>query len=138
MTIGRSLRLDELTQYAIAHPDGFTMPEATADLGWSLSQYDRAVKDVRTLCGKFDTITLVCVPAGKHQPWTYRLVGTMDDAAEWVTIQSKIIDTRIDTEIDVLTALLRSVDVRTIEGRRIKLKLKTFVRLREDLADMVP
>jgi hypothetical protein len=130
----RELRRDALYDYAVAHPEGFTAPQAMADLELTGKQADIAVRDVRLMLGS-DEINLVCDPQGSRDPWLYRLVGDMDGAAPWIANRERDMMSRLQTVRAVASSIVHATDGRSLGGRRAAKVRRTITRLIEDLEE---
>lgn len=128
-------RAEQLFDYAISKPDGFTRPEACIDLEMTWPEFNSAVHRLRKILG-YDDITLVCDPAGMRQPWTYRLSGELDSGSAWVSNRLRDSEARFTTIENVVKPLVSATDGRTTEGRRARVILRAVTRLREDLSDI--
>lgn len=112
----RSENVDNLFDYATRKPAGFTKGDACADLRLKADEFNRAVNDIRRIFAK-DSITLVCVPAGQRQQWTYQLVGAYEVGGIWVDNRMADARTRFKTVAAITATLVNATDGRSRQGR---------------------
>jgi hypothetical protein len=137
MRNNRALHIKELFDYAVAHPAGFTRPEAQAALGWNRSLFTKIMRDLRLLLGGTDTINLVCDLQGRaSEPHRYQLVGNIDDAREYIGRRLRDVESRVLTARNVVNSIARATDARTRDGRRARIIKRGLTRIVEDLADL--
>ena len=73
---------DELFDFAVGHPEGFTRSDACDEYSCSSRDFDSVARDLRRVLGDDDNIFLVCTTQGRGE-WRYQLVGNLDGAREW-------------------------------------------------------
>ncbi len=129
--------IESLWDHLVAHPDGTTKPEMAAALSVSKRKISDVIKTFRVYFGD-DTINLVSVPQGFGESHLYRLVGTTDEAREWVSMSWKHVEARLVTVIAVVRAFVNGSDGRTIDGRLARVWLRHFTRALEDIEDLQP
>lgn len=133
----RDARRDDLWDYAVAHPDGFTNEQAMSEFDWDLKTFNTAVQDLRLLL-EDDQITLPCDPQGQHEKWLYRLVGHYDDGRAWAINRLLDSETRLRTIEAYSSALMHSTDGRTADGKKARLIHSTAAYLREQIELLDP
>lgn len=126
-------RRDQLFDYAVAHPDGFTIDDLTGDTGWNRRDANAAIHDLREYLGTMDDINLPCSPNGYGQRWIYRLVGTMADTHGWTKNRLGDTETRLRTMNSMTASIVRGTDGRSTEGRKARLIETGLRHLVEDL-----
>lgn len=126
---------EALYDYAVSKPDGFTNVDFMAEHGVSLPDFNKAANKLRSILAD-DTITLICDPAEAKSPWTYRLVGKVDEGSPWVTNRLRDAESRFATMGAVAASLVNATDGRSADGRRARLMLKALTRLKEDLDEV--
>ena len=124
-----------LFDYAVAHPDGFTVDDVKSEFGWSADQTNRAARALRMILAE-DTINLVCDPSGQRTRWRYRLVGNLEDAKPWASNRLRDIENRLETICGVAKSIAAATDGRSTEGRRARKIYKTLDYLHGELADI--
>lgn len=132
MTALNEERAIELYEYAVDHPDGFTNIEATTELNWPNLSTFRAVARTLRLLFIDDSINLICEPNGIG-PWTYRLVGTYDDAQLWARNRLLDSETRLGTIEAVSHSVVQATDGRSTDGRKARMIYNTVHYLRQQL-----
>jgi hypothetical protein len=137
MSPDREFKRDLLFNYAVDHPT-FTVDDLRRDLGWSYGQTRTALHDLRLFLGEFDDVALPCNPTGTRERWEYGLVGGLDGAREWIHNRTGDAESRIQTVLASLNALVQKVDGRTVDGRRIVTMHRQLTRLVEDLSEIAP
>lgn len=127
--------VEALYDYAVAQPEGFTNVDFMAEHGVTLADFNTAVNKLRALLAD-DTITLICDPGEARSPWTYRLVGKVDEGSPWVQNRLRDAESRFVTMAHVATSLVNATDGRSADGRRARLIHKSLTRLKEDLDEI--
>ena len=123
-------------EFAHAHPDGFKKSDLCAETGMSMAAANKAIQGVRNIFAN-DSTTLTCVPAGRYEEWTYRLVDTMKDGGGfWVDNRMRDARARFTTLKAVTSALVHATDGRTKDGRVAREMHLTASQLLERL-DMI-
>lgn len=118
------------------NPGGLTIDQMADALHVSHRQIGHGIRALRIVLGDTDTISLVADPDHGHkEPWTYRLVGTLDEVIPWTGFSIKHIEARITTTAAVV-APMTAGDARTTETRKARLIHRSLSRLSEDLADI--
>ena len=130
---GRQDRATELFDLLVSSPDGLTVPYLREKLSWRENHAREAIHDLRLMFGEIDEINLICEPIDGRGPWTYRLVGTTEDADEWTQIRMRDIDSRMVTVHALTRSLVKATDGRSSTGRKARLLERTFRHLIEDL-----
>lgn len=130
-----NIATETLFDYAVAHPDGFSKYDFANEHNLSMDQVNGAIRRLRRILAD-DTITLICEQGEAQKPWTYRLVGNVDESSPWVRNRLTDAETRFVTLSSVARALVNATDGRTIEGRRARAIHKACVRAKEDLDDL--
>lgn len=133
----REARRDMLFDYAVRHPAGFTNEDVMADEGWSLREFNDAVRDLRLFLGGFDDINLPCDPTSGRDRWVYRLVGNLDDARGWITNRLGDTESRIRTQQAMMASIVTATDGRTSEGRKARVIETALRHLVEDLDNLI-
>jgi hypothetical protein len=135
----RAEKVDELWDFAAAHPDGFTWADIRKECPWAAdrSHFFAIVRALRITIGAEDTINLVCEPQGSGELWLYRLVGTYDAARPWSANRLGDIESRLVTISGVSRSLVAATDGRSTDGRKSRLIAKVVDRLIEDLDEVI-
>lgn len=129
-------RINALFDYAANKLQGFTLQEAAHSLGYKRRTMEDTIWRLRKIFGDSDTINLVCDPNGYHEPWLYRLVGTLEEAKPWLDNRIGDCEGRIETTNAIAKSILAATDGRTLEGKSVRAMVKALTRLIEDLADL--
>jgi hypothetical protein len=119
MWMKRDDRVEDLLDYAMAHPT-WVLSEAAADLGWSIADVKATIRPLRSFLADFD-YNLVCESPGTVGEWIYKLVGSVNDSSPWIANRMKDSHTRLRTISNVNASIAKSVDKRTVEGRKANL-----------------
>lgn len=127
--------VDKLGDFALDHPEGWTISEAASGLKWPKHKVRQVIRDLRDLFGEDKDVNLVCEPDGWGE-WVYRLTGKLDEARWWISNRIADSDRRIRTILAVNRSIVAATDGRTIEGKRARLTVKYLERLVEDLSDL--
>lgn len=109
-----------------------TRQEVADHLNMSPRSIDRVVRDVRILLGATDSITV----AARTNPGGYKLVGTYEDAREWVTGRLSDAEVRLESIRYSMQALVTGTDGRTMDGKKARLIEMTTRHLVEQLQAM--
>jgi len=135
----RAEKVDELWDFAVAHPDGFTWADLRDEYPWAADRpsFFEVVRALRITIGAEDTINLVCEPQGTGELWRYRLVGTHEAAGSWNANRLGDIESRLVTVAGVARSLVAGSDGRSVGGRKSRLIAKVVGRLIEDLDELV-
>jgi hypothetical protein len=96
----------------------------------------RAVRRLRRILGGDSDGTLVCTPQMKGERWRYELTGEWAKAAPWAHTRIGDVESRLGSIHDVVGAVIRITDGRSVDGRKARLIRKVVGRLREDLAEV--
>src|SRR5262245_756981 len=126
-------RAEQLREYAESKPDGFKNHEAEAEFGWDRVQFNTATRVLRLMLGDADEIAFICEPDGWMNAWTYKLVGTTEDASPWTKNRVQDSKSRLVTMQATATALVRGTDGRTPEGKEARIIERHTTRALEDL-----
>ena len=131
-------KVNELWDFAVAHPDGFTWADCADKFSWAArrTEFFRIVRALRLTLGNGDSINLTCEPNGPKQLWLYRLSGTYDAARPWTANRLGDMECRLETIAGVSKSLVAATDGRSADGRKARLIAKTVGRLTEDLQEM--
>jgi hypothetical protein len=122
---------DELFDFAVAHPDGFTRSDVCSELTCSSRDFDSGVRELRAILGD-DEIFLVCWTQGRGE-WRYQLVGTYDKSRQWGVWMLAHSEARIESQQWLYKALTRALDGRTTEGRKARMMERAMRHLHEEL-----
>jgi hypothetical protein len=136
MTTPLATRVDQLWDYAVEHPEGFTREEAADALGVSHGMVGWIIRNLRETLAD-DDVNLVAEPDGVG-PWIYRLVGDLKEAGPWVNNRLADLETRIGTMANVAASIDHALKGRNVAGRKARVIRRTLVRLAEDLAELEP
>lgn len=131
-------RVLQLFDQHVANPKGLTLDQMTYDQGCSTVLTRLVIRKLREACAATDTVNLVCEPnpSDPNGQWLYRLAGNLDDARWWLSNRIGDAESRVRTLQDVTSALSRSADGRTAEGRRVRIIDRALTRLVEDLDEL--
>lgn len=88
--------VNELLDFAMVHPEGFTLPEFSQESGIALPQIGHAVHDLRDQL-EDGALQLVCRPNGPCSPWTYSLTDAAEDVALWTRSRTRDMTSRVRT-----------------------------------------
>ena len=127
-----TLDADQLFDYAVANPDGFTRSDACAKLECSSREFDATVRELRRILGDGDDIYLVCWTQGRGE-WRYQLIGNFDGSREWGVWMLAHSEARIETQQWLYRTLVKALDGRTIEGRKARMMERAMRHLHEEL-----
>lgn len=128
-----ALTADELFDFAVAHPEGFTRGQACEEFTCASREYDTAVRELRRILGTDDNIYLACWTNGNRGQWRYQLIGNFDGAREWGAWMLAHSEARIETQQWLYRALVKALDGRTVEGRKAKMMERAMRHLHEEL-----
>lgn len=131
-------KVNELWDFAVSHPDGFTWADAAERFAWAKDRpgFFAVVRRLRLTLGG-DTINLVCTPQAPGELWLYTLTGTYEAARPWNANRLNDLEKRLETIAHVSKSLVAATDGRTVDGRKARLISKTVGRLVEDLEEML-
>lgn len=132
----RAARANALFDFLAGTPHAVTRAQMMDALGCSLSSVDVAIRDVRIALGGDDTINLVANVAPGSAPWLYELTGDPEVARFWQVNRLVDLITRARTMAAVAASIRRSLDARTIDGRKAKILAVALSRAIEDLDDL--
>lgn len=127
-----SVTADDLFDFAVAHPQGFTRSEFRTDFPVTSREFDSLVRELRRILGDDDNIYLVCSTQGRGE-WRYQLIGNFDGSREWGVWMLAHSEARIETQQWLYRALVKALDGRTIEGRKAKMMERAMRHLHEEL-----
>jgi hypothetical protein len=136
MSPKREKRMSDLFDYVVKKANGFTIPEAVNDLDMRREHVRLAVYDLRRVFLADDQINIVCQPENGRAAWTYRLVGTQEQAEFWTRNRTDDAETRLVTIASVCRSIVNATDGRSSDGRRARIILRHVERAREDLAEI--
>lgn len=123
---------DELFDFAVSQPDGFTRGEVREQFSCSSREFDSVVRGLRQILGDDDNIFLVCDPQ-RRGGWLYKLVGDTDGSRAWAVWMLSHSESRLETELSQARTLVKATDGRSIEGRRARMIERSLRHLREEL-----
>jgi len=132
----RTNRRDDLLDLLENSPQGVTVYDMMRHLACTHCLANRAIYDLRLWLGDFDSITLVCTPNGKNQPWLYELTGYWDEVQPWVVYRIGDVETRLSTIHAATESIITATKGRgasTKAGQKVRLINMYVRRLREDL-----
>lgn len=115
-------------------PKGWTIHEISSYLEIPRRVADNIIRALRMSLGDSDEINVVYRVDGKQR--RYLLVGNFEDAKERLDIRLATYLANFETEVGILRSIVAGSDGRTREGRKARVVLKYFTRLREDLAEL--
>lgn len=136
MSAKREARMTRLFDYAVKRVNGFTIYQAAEELEMRVMHVRLAIYDLRRVFLSDDQINLVCQPENGHGPWTYRLVGSQEQAEFWVRNRTDDAETRLVTIASVCRSIVNATDGRSSDGRRARIIFRHVERAREDLAEL--
>src|SRR5262245_17849949 len=134
-------RAEELYDMLADAPDGMLSSEIEATAGWTLNERLKAAQTLRDwLAMEDDTITLTCdpdpyIPLG---PWRYRLIGgngVIDpEQSRWMINRLGDMERRLATIKHVIDVAAKTLDGRSIEGRKARIYRMHIGRAEEEIA----
>ena len=131
----REARRDALFTLAVDSPEGVTVADMMAALEATHAQVKVAIRDLRLFLGEFDECNFPCDPSDQGQ-WVYRLVGTYDDARQWMANRLGDGEARLRTMNAMMASMVAGSDGRTIEGRKARVIETGLRHLVEDLDNL--
>ena len=129
----RETHRDNLFDFAVANPEGFTANQGSTALDCGSTALKTAIRDLRLFLGEFDDINLPCNPQGGGEPWLYQLAGTLDDIRPWGTNRINDAESRIRTIQAVFESIVHATHGNSIAGRKARVIERSLSRLIEDL-----
>jgi hypothetical protein len=131
---GRKMRerVGLLFDFASSQPEGFDKRDAAEALGIDIAAVPDVIHNLRLELASGD-INLVAEPNGRGNLWTYRLVGSTEDARIWQTNRIGDMESRLAIQQAVAHSMSVGTDSRTREGKKARLIDKALTRLLEDL-----
>jgi hypothetical protein len=127
-----AVRTQELFDYAVSKPGGFTIHEVMAALSWSRGTTDTAIRNLRRN-HRHDSITLLMSQG--YDESRYSLAGR-SDLSPWATQRLMTAEKNLETLMWVCETAGYGLQAGSTEDKRATL-IKTHVgRLLEDLANM--
>lgn len=130
----------KLADWVANHPDGFIMRGATLKAIGARTPSEAGAA-VRILRGHLATVgagwNLVCEPAGKGNPWVYRLANTLAGGADpWIRNRLGDQVTRTRSSLHVLASIIDATDGRSADGRTARILHRHYERALQDLAEV--
>jgi len=130
-----AIKTQQLIDYAISMPEGFTAPDAMRDLEWSREVLHDAIRRARRqLAYSGDSMTLTMEHDGKQA--VFRLIGTMTELAPYAAANFMTWEKNFDRVTWMLGSVTRGLRADCGEARRAQIFQKHLRRLLEDLADL--
>lgn len=116
------------------HPEGFTIHEIGVLLEIPRQTANTVIRTLRLTLGQGDSITVPYKIDGRQR--RYFLASQVEALRERSEIRQATYASNMDTEIAMWTAVKAQTNGRTIEGRKARLYLKYWTRLREDINEL--
>lgn len=128
-----ALKTQELYDYAVSKPEGFTCHEAMNKFDWGSDMFQGAVRRLRRYL-RNDSLNLVCNSTGRQS--VYQLIGTGKDAEFWAAGRLKTLEKQAETMMYVSESVIAGLQPGTSDFLRAQLMERHIGRLLEDLTSI--
>ena len=115
------------------HPTGITLAGIVAELDMPRPTARTAIRDLRKMFKDDEFTVIVDIIDGTY---FYRFAGALEQAKAHVARRILDTETRVETQVWQMQALVNGTDARTINGKKARKILKALSRLQEDLQEL--